>query len=184
MPLLLRGSLGALAVKSKIFGFLQGVSGAISGHLRVGNEEKKVAPRKTVRAGKRPAGRTRTAKKLKTRRVGSRRNRKTALRKKLKPIHTLTDKRSLAPATQTTIFTCPTCGLQATKALMLEHLLGSPLHQPGRAQQEQTTDQKVGEELPAVSREEDSTDSLRNLLQILLPPRPFGRRHEQKVVKL
>jgi hypothetical protein len=67
---------------------------------------------------------------------------------------------------------------------MLEHLLGSPLHQPGRVLQEQTTNQKVEEEQATVSGKEDSSDSLRNLLQILLPPRPFGRRHEQKPVKL
>jgi hypothetical protein len=171
-------------VKSKILGFLQGVTGAISGHLPGGHDGKKRAPRKTVRAGKRSTGRTRTVKKLKIRRVGSRTSRNRGLRKKLKPVHIPTDRSRPAPAAQTAVFTCPTCGLQATKALMLEHLLGSPLHQPGRVQQEQTTDQKVLEEQPTVLREEDSRDSLRNLLQILLPPRPFGRRHEQKAVKL
>jgi len=67
---------------------------------------------------------------------------------------------------------------------MLEHLLGSPLHQPGRVQPVQTTDQTVKEDQAIASRKEDPKDSLRNLLQILLPPRPFGRRHEQKIVKL
>ena len=178
------GSLEALAVKSKIRGFFQGVTDAITGHLPGGHDGKKTAQPKVVRAGKRSAGRTRTAKKLKTRRVGSRTSRNTGLRKKLKPVHSLTDRSSLAPATQTAVFTCPACGLEANKALMLEHLLGSPLHQPGRAQQEQATDHKAGEEQPTVLREEDSSESLRNLLQILLPPRPFGRRHEQKSVKL
>jgi hypothetical protein len=170
-------------VKSKIRGFLQGVTEAITGHLPGGHDGKKTAPRETVRAGKRSAVRTRTAKKLKTRRVRSRTSRNTSLRKKLKPVHTLTDKSTLTPAAQATVYTCPTCGLQANKALMLEHLLGSPLHQPGRVQQEQATDHKAEQEQPAVLREEES-DSLRNLLQILLPPRPFGRRHEQKSVKL
>jgi hypothetical protein len=170
-------------VKSKIRGFFQGVTGAITGHLPGGRDRKKTAAVKTVRAGKRSAGRTRAAKRLKTRRVGSRTGRNTSLRKKLKPVHTLTDTSSLAPAGKTTVYICPTCGLEAGKALMLEHLLGSPLHQPGRVQQEQTTDRKVEAEQPTVQREEDS-DSVRNLLQILLPPRPFGRRHEQKAVKL
>jgi hypothetical protein len=170
-------------VKSKIRGFLQGITGAITGHLPGRYDAKKTAPRKTVRAGKRSATRTRTAKKLKTRRAGSRTSRSTSLRKKLKPIHTLTNGSRAAPTAQTTVYTCPTCGLEANKALMLEHLLGSPLHQPGRVQQEQATDHKVEAEQPTVQREEDS-DSLRNLLQILLPPRPFGRRHEQKSVKL
>jgi hypothetical protein len=184
MPLLPPGSLGALAVKSKIFGFLQGVTEAISGHLPRAHDGKKTAPRKTIRAGKRSTSRTRTAKKLKTRRVGSRPCRQGRLRKKLKPVQTLTDRSSLAPATQTTVYSCPTCGLQATKASMLEHLLGSPLHQPSRVLQEQTTNQKVEEEQATVSGTEDSSDSVRNLLQILLPPRPFRRRHEQKTVKL
>jgi len=184
MPLLPPDSLGALAVKSKILGFLQGVTGAISGHLSGGRNGKKAAPRKTVRAGKRSAGRTRTAKKLKTRRVGSRTSRKGRLKKKLKSVNPLSGRSSLAPSAQTTVYSCPTCGLQATKASMLEHLLGSPLHQPGHVLKEQTTNQKVEEEQATASPEEDSRDSLRNLLQILLPPRPFGRRHEQKAVKL
>lgn len=170
-------------MKSKIRGFFQIVTGAITGHLPGGHDTKKTAPHRTARAGKRSAASTRAVKKVKTRRVGSRKSRNTGLRKKLKPVHTPTDTSRLAPATQTTVYTCPTCGLQATKALMLEHLLGSPLHQPGRAQQEQTMDHKVEAEQPTVQPEEDS-DSLRNLLQILLPPRPFGRRHEQKTVKL
>jgi hypothetical protein len=183
-PLLLLGSLGVLAVKSKIFGFFQGVTGVITGHLTGGHDGKKTAPRKTIRAGKSSARRTRMAKKLKTRRVRPRTSRNVSPRKKRKLLPTLFENPTPAPTAQTTVYSCPTCGLEATKALMLEHLLGSPLHQPGRAQQEQTTDQKVGEELPTVPREEDSKDSLRNLLQILLPPRPFGRRHEQKGVKL
>jgi len=184
MPLLPPDSLGALAVNSKIRGFFQGVTGAITGHLPGGHDEKKTAPRKTVRAGKRSEARTRTAKKLKTRRLGSRTSRNTDVRRKLKPTRLITDRPKLVSAAQPTVYTCPTCGLQATKAFMLEHLLGSPLHQPGRVQQEQTTDQKVGEDQHTVPREEDSTDSLRNMLQILLPPRPFGRRHEEKTVKL
>ena len=183
MPLLPPDSLGALAVNSKIRGFFQGVTGAITGHLPGGHDRKTTAARKTVRARKRSTGRTSKAKRLKTRRVGSRTNRNTGLRKKPKPVEPLTDRSMIAPAAPTTVYTCPTCGLEADKALMLEHLLGSPLHQPGRVPVEQLTDRKA-EEQPTLSRDEDSSDSLRNLLQILLPPRPFGRRHEQKTVKL
>jgi hypothetical protein len=184
MPLLPPNSLGALAVKSRIRGFLQGVTGAITGRLPGGHDEKKTAPHKTTRAGKRSGARTRTTKRMKVRRVGSRTSRNTDVRRKLKPTRLITDRPKLVPAAQTTVYTCPTCGLQATKAFMLEHLLGSPLHQPGRVQQEQARDQKAEEAQPTVPREEDSSDSLRNLLQILLPPRPFGRRHEQRAVKL
>ena len=183
MPLLLGSRLGALAVKSKILGFLEGVTGAISEHLPGGRNGKNPAPRKTSGARKRSTSKTRTDKKLKTRRFRSRTSRNGSLRKKLKAAHALTDRSSLTPPAQTTVYSCPTCGLQATQSSMLEHLLGSPLHQPGRVQPEETRDQKVEDKQAAVSLNGDR-DSLRNLLQILLPPRPFGRRHEQKIVKV
>jgi hypothetical protein len=170
-------------VKSKILGFLQGVTGTITGHLARGRGEKKTAPSRNIRSKKRSTARTRTAKKLKTPRVRAQTSRKAGRRKKLKPVPTLFENPTPAPTAQPTVYSCPACGLEADKALMLEHLLGSPLHQPGRVQPEQLTDRKA-EDQPSVSREEDSSDSLRNLLQILLPPRPFGRRHEQKAVKL
>jgi hypothetical protein len=183
MPLLAPGSLGALAVKSKILGFLQGVTGTISGHLARGRSEKKPAPSRTSRGRKRSAARTRAGKKPKTARVRSRTSRSEGSRKKLNPVPSLFENPIPAPTARTTVYSCPACGLEADKALMLEHLLGSPLHQPGRVQPERLTDRKAEEPLTVV-REEDSSDSLRNLLQILLPPRPFGRRHEQKTVKL
>jgi hypothetical protein len=183
MPLLAPGSLGAFAVKSKILGFLQGVTETISGHLARGRNEKKTAPIKVVRSRKRSTVKTRTVKRLKTPRVRAQTSRKTSPRKKLSPVPAPFENPAPAPTAETTLYSCPACGLEADKALMLEHLLGSPLHQPGRVQLEQLTDRKT-EEQPTLSREEDSSDSLRNLLQILLPPRPFGRRHEQKTVKL
>jgi hypothetical protein len=184
MPLLAPGSLGAFMVKSKILGFLQGVTGTISGRLARGRGEKKVAPSKMVRGRKRSAVRTRAGKKPKSARVRSRASSKATPRRKLKPTPILFENPTPAPTTQPTVYSCPACGLEADKALMLEHLLGSPLHQPGRVPAEQLTDRKAQEERPTVSGEEDSSDSMRNLLQILLPPRPFGRRHEQKAVKL
>lgn len=170
-------------MKSKILGFLEGVTGAISGHLSGGRNGKNPAPRKTSGARRRSASKTRTDKKLKTRRLRSRTSRSGSLRKKLKAVHGPTDRSSLTPPAQTTVYSCPTCGLQATQASMLEHLLGSPLHQPGRVRPEQPADEKV-EEKPDTGSLDGDTDSLRNLLQILLPPRPFGRRHQQKIVKL
>ena len=184
MVLLPCSSLGALAVKRKIFGFLQGVTGAISGHLPGGHNTKKTAPRKAIRRRKRPAGRTGTRRKLKTRKVRSEASRDGHLKNEPKPTRGFTDRSSLTPVAKVTVYSCPTCGLQATQASMLEHLLGSPLHQPGRVQPEKTTDHIVEEEQALALRKEDSKDSLRNLLQILLPPRPFGRRHEQKTAKV
>jgi len=180
-PPLAPDSLGAFVVKSKILGFLKGVTGTISGHLARGRSEKKTAPSRNIRSRKRSTVKTRTAKKLKTPRVRAQTSRKAGPSKKLKPGPALIENPSPALPAPTTMYSCPACGLEADKALMLEHLLGSPLHQPGRVQPEQT---KIVEEQAMASREEDSSDSLRNLLQILLPPRPFGRRHEQKTVKL
>ena len=168
-------------MKSKILGFLQGVTRTISGHLARGRSEKKTGPSKIVRGRKHSAARTRASKKLKTPRVRAQTSRKASPRKKLNPVPTLFENPTPAPTAQTTVYSCPACGLEADKTLMLEHLLGSPLHQPGRVQPEQT---KIVEEQAMALREEDSSDSLRNLLQILLPPRPFGRRHEQKTVRL
>ncbi|HEX9197643.1 MAG TPA: hypothetical protein VF906_07605 [Candidatus Bathyarchaeia archaeon] len=65
---------------------------------------------------------------------------------------------------------------------MIEHLLGSPLHKHGPVQPEPTAGRTVEKDPASVVGDEDSRDSLRNLLQILLPPRAFGRRREQKTV--
>jgi len=184
MVLLPCSSLGALAVKRKIFGFLQSVTGAISDHLPGGHDAKKKAPRRSIRHRKHSAERTGPHKKLKIRKVGSEASHKGRLNGKPKTMHHLMDRSSPTATPKATVYSCPACGLQATRSSMLEHLLGSPLHQPGRIQPVQATDQTVKEDQAMASRKEDPRDSLRNLLQILLPPRPFGRRHEQKIVKL
>src|SRR5439155_17257792 len=90
------------------------------------------------------------------------------------------DNSNVTSASQTVIYTCPACGLQAPQTLMVEHLRGSPIHQRGRAQPEQTTDHRVEEEPALAARGEDSRDSLRNLLQILVPPRAFVFFFKQK----
>ena len=78
---------------------------------------------------------------------------------------------------------CPTCGLQAPQALMMEHFQASPSHEGGIPQQAPVvTDCEVlGESIPA-SSEEESKNSMRNLLQMLVPPRAFGRRHQNRTV--
>ena len=170
-------------MKALITGFLQGVTGAISGLVRMKRNGKKTASRNTVSAGRHLAGRPRANRKQqqkKTRRVRSGTGRKGHLRTAPKPSAATMDNSNVTSASQSVIYTCPACGLQAPQALMIEHLRGSPIHQRGRAQPGQTTDHRVEEEPALVARGEDSRDSLRNLLQILLPPRAFGRRHEQK----
>ena len=169
-------------MKALITGFLQGVTGAISGLLRTKRNGKKAASRNTVSAGRHLAGRPRANRKQqqKTRRVRSGTGRKRHLRTAPKPSATTTDNSNVTSASQSVIYTCPACGLQAPQTLMIEHLRGSPIHQRGRARPEQTMDHRVEEEPALVALGEDSRDSLRNLLQILLPPRAFGRRHEQR----
>ena len=64
---------------------------------------------------------------------------------------------------------------------MAEHFLGSPSHEnspPEILQIVSTVDAKAATALS----EEESRDSLRNLLQMLVPPRAFGRRHAQRGV--
>jgi hypothetical protein len=85
-----------------------------------------------------------------------------------------------ASATTVSFDTCPSCGLQAPGSLLTEHFLGSPSHRNGLP--------KIVEADPleavtaAEAKEEDSRQSVRNLLQMLVPPRAFGRRHAHRSV--
>jgi len=74
--------------------------------------------------------------------------------------------------------TCPSCGLQAPGLLLAEHFLGSPSHRNGPPKMVKVD----AAEVAAVeeSKEEDSKQSVRNLLQMLVPPRAFGRRHAHR----
>jgi hypothetical protein len=66
---------------------------------------------------------------------------------------------------------------------MAEHFLGSPSHKLDPVHDVRTVIGKSSDFQPSVKMSaEDSRDSLRYLLQILVPPRAFGRRHEQKMV--
>ena len=89
--------------------------------------------------------------------------------------------RSLVAYSEPPQSSCPTCGLRAPEKLMAEHLLGSPLHR-------QKAPAPLAPPIPlsapprkiSSSLEEDSRESMRNLLQMLVPPRAFGRRHGQR----
>ncbi len=76
--------------------------------------------------------------------------------------------------------TCPSCGLQAPGSLLTEHFLGSPSHRNGLPKIVEAEPVEV--EAAAEAEEEDSRQSVRNLLQMLVPPRAFGRRHAHKSV--
>src|SRR6266571_4009094 len=81
----------------------------------------------------------------------------------------------IAAAATMSFDTCPSCGLQAPGSLLTEHFLSSPSHRNGLPK-------IVEAEAAAEAKEEDSRQSVRNLLQMLVPPRAFGRRHAHKSV--
>ena len=83
------------------------------------------------------------------------------------------------PAAQVAPFnTCPSCGLQAPESLLAEHFMGSASHKSGppKIVEADPVEVEAGEE----TKEDDSRQSLRNLLQMLVPPRAFGRRHAHR----
>ena len=64
---------------------------------------------------------------------------------------------------------------------MAEHFLGSPSHENGVPEPEVTMVENAIFDVSQAS-EEDSKSSLRHLLQMLVPPRAFGRRHQGRTV--
>jgi len=74
--------------------------------------------------------------------------------------------------------TCPSCGLQAPVSLLAEHFLGSPSHKNGPPKIVKVEPAEV--EAAEEAEKEDSKQSVRNLLQMLVPPRAFGRRHAHR----
>ena len=76
--------------------------------------------------------------------------------------------------------TCPSCGLQAPGSLLTEHFLGSPSHRNGLPKMVEAD--PVEAEAAAEAKEEDSRQSVRSLLQMLVPPRAFGHRHAYRSV--
>jgi hypothetical protein len=76
--------------------------------------------------------------------------------------------------------TCPSCGLQAPGSLLAEHFLGSPSHRDGLPEIVKAPVAEI--EAAEEAKEEDSKQSVRNLLQMLVPPRAFGRRHAHRSI--
>jgi hypothetical protein len=64
---------------------------------------------------------------------------------------------------------------------MVEHFLGSPSHENGAPEPEITIVEDAIFERSR-SSDEDAKSSLRSLLQMLVPPRAFGRRHQERTV--
>ena|GEM_PF-2709831 len=86
----------------------------------------------------------------------------------------------IASATTVSFDTCPSCGLQAPGSLLTEHFLGSPSHRNGLPKIVEADPVEV--EAAVEAEEENSRQSVRNLLQMLVPPRAFGRRHAHRSV--
>lgn len=99
----------------------------------------------------------------------------------VQPIGVTSDPPSILATVQDTVPSCPTCGLQAPHDLMMEHFQASPSHELGTPETLPTiVDDSIQAESILVSSEEDSRNSMRNLLQMLVPPRAFGRRHQNR----
>src|SRR2546425_3379251 len=100
----------------------------------------------------------------------------------LQPITASSDTPTVAALVHEAVPACPTCGLQAPEALLMEHFQASPSHEQGIPQLPIMTDAQVPAESNPVSSEEESRNSMRNLLQMLVPPRAFGQRHQHRIV--
>lgn len=99
------------------------------------------------------------------------------------PVAVTSDPPKLDTIVQDAVPSCPTCGLQAPQNLMMEHFQASPSHELGAPEPQATImDGAVQAESTHLSSEEDSRNSMRNLLQMLVPPRAFGRRHQHRTV--
>ena len=99
------------------------------------------------------------------------------------PVAVASDPDMLVAVVREAVPSCPTCGLQAPQDLMMEHFQASPSHELGTPEpQTAIMDSCILVESALISSEEDSRTSMRNLLQILVPPRAFGRRHQYRTV--
>jgi hypothetical protein len=162
--------------------FATGIAiGAISELLLLRRSDRRNRLRKTV-AGRRPANRLGSvAHSIRTPSIG----RVTIARPLAKPKAPLdaVSSRTQSPATysEPPQSSCPTCGLSAPDKLMAEHLLGSPLHRKeAPAPVAPSTPPSTTSTRKTSTLEEDSRESMRSLLQMLVPPRAFGRRHVQR----
>ncbi len=115
--------------------------------------------------------------------TGARRPRtvsRTQARSVTAPTETVVETLTKDPIPTANVMACPACGLQAPEKLMAEHFLGSPSHKHAPVEPQLT---EVETKTARVATpDEDARDSLRSLLQMLVPPRAFGRRHGQRTI--
>ena len=99
------------------------------------------------------------------------------------PVAVTSELPMLGAIVQEAVPSCPTCGLRAPQELMMEHFQASPSHELGTPEPQPTImDGDIPVESALMSSDEDSRNSMRNLLQMLVPPRAFGRRHQHRTV--
>ena len=79
---------------------------------------------------------------------------------------------------------CPSCGLQAPEYLMGEHFLGSPTHRNGKppawADEDETQWEGIGKS--AKDPDPSTLNLMRSLMHLLVPPRAFGLRGQERKV--
>lgn len=128
--------------------------------------------------------RAQTIRRKKPKARGARRNSSSSRGNTLKPRARLTNPvqdtegaLALAPPPVQTVASCPACGLEAPEPLLAEHFLGSPSHENPQASSEE---EETVEDPTEPVKVEDSQGALRTLLQMLVPPRAFGHRRQQK----
>ena len=172
-----------------ILQFLVGVlAGTASGLVLVLTRRNKSQPTKITRSPRRPLPQaTRGRMSLTPPRTGTMRSRHPARpRANTSAIATVTvaNTRVSHPSSGLSISACPACGLEAPEAVISEHFLGSPLHRHGTRQPMSVwvTDALAEESRSGVEVDKGPESSMRNLLQMLVPPRAFGHRHQQKIV--
>ena len=84
-----------------------------------------------------------------------------------------------APNSSPAVSACPSCGLVAPDELMVEHFAGSPSHEKGKAPGEPLD--MIPDAKPNTPDQNGETiDTMRRIIQMLIPPRAFGRRHLEK----
>lgn len=169
-----------MSLEITILEFLAGVvAGTLSGLLIVKRMGRNNSLPRTTSSRKLVKTKARAPlKQAKTRSTRSKSIRR--LRRPAQPTETVSVEPTTAPLA-VSVSSCPTCGLQAPDALMAEHFLGSPFHENGSREPETAIVETAIFDQSHAS-EEDAKSSLRSLLQMLVPPRAFGRRHQERTV--
>ena len=170
-----------MSLEITIIEFLVGVAaGTVSGLLLVKRMGRNTPMPRTTASRKIAKTKTRALKQGKIRSAKPRSLHR--LRRPAQPTETVSVEPTVT-ALAANISSCPMCGLQAPDALMAEHFLGSPSHEKGTPEPVMATvENPIFDDSRTLSSEEDAKSSVRSLLQMLVPPRAFGRRHQQRTI--